>query len=973
MNNKVSSVLEKAHQDKAKGNYQKALRRLTEALAKHPDEVELYLEAADVCLEGGESLQATQHLRKAHSKFGMHKDRVDTFCREKLRTLGDPVLGKYLLENAIRRRDPDWASEMLDDLQDRTIRELLQRSRTKKRTLKTEESGGHSLKSEIVLNVMSEALLCLRLGRIKESMRSFLEILDDKPVENEVLEPFFRGLEKKFPKSGRIRFAYGCSLIYAQQYEKASARLVQGVKMEPKIGEEALERLRDLSESFEKPPESLQSALVEILLAQGDVLRAGEILKETLADNPEKAKWVIELLQPYVVEISESLMLHYLLMDAALVADQTNRVLETLKRICQSDSHKDDAFRWLENKSSEQFLPADVMLLHGEMALEAGDFARTVEIFKAIASSSPGDLPAVLNVLKKHKDGDPRLAEFYEEQAAKQKSATPRSDEGDGFEHFENKEFKFSSGTTQEIEIKTEEPAEASSETSDDRKTDEPKVVPVELDEGPFAGDRNVLGDHDEAEAPLADEPGKALEQGLGRAARGAGRGGSPEIVWEEEGADGVADPTDQPAVADQDQAWLETQSDSIIDRESGGESRTVEEQQPVKEGEKRTASSAADPQPSRRAREDEEVSGAAREAPDGIRAATVLSDAPGETEGAGDDRDAQPETSESQPAPETAEEAEAPDESTFEIDEKHVKSLAEALRVAGARLFFHVDEGTEPQAQDDTKTAGDIPKSAVEPTGAPAAGPAELPKAAADEETEVEHDDDDGAIAPKSMDDEVVEAETEADAQADVEAPKGFPQPSGEREEEAEEEILQDAAPDDTPHMVPTEDDAGADGKTGTPTDPFDARFDQFLDGRLDNGNILALVEEALESGRMEEARELLHFEPQDEAQEIARNLHLVHYHLAVDRPAHGLALIEAVDLSALAPEDRRDMLIGKAACHKRMNDYENADKIYTEIMKEFPSSDVERIAERNHERYLRAKRGGALVLEKTTSLSDD
>jgi tetratricopeptide (TPR) repeat protein len=304
MDNKVSSALEKALQEKNKGHYRRALKRLTEVLDNHRDEIELYLELADVCLEGGESLHATQHLKKAYSRFANDKDKIDSFARDKLKSLGDPILGKFLMEQSIKRRELDWACEALEGLQDRTIRELLQRTRTKKQTLNSAASGGHALKSELVMNVLSEALLCLRLGRFKESVRSFIQILDEKPVENEVLEPFFGGLEKKFPKAGRIRFAYACSLIYAQQYDKAMSRLVQSVTMEPKLAKDALERLRELTETFETPPDSLQDALVEILVAKGDVLRAGEILQESLADNPEKSKRVIEMMAPHVEELT---------------------------------------------------------------------------------------------------------------------------------------------------------------------------------------------------------------------------------------------------------------------------------------------------------------------------------------------------------------------------------------------------------------------------------------------------------------------------------------------------------------------------------------------------------------------------------------------------------------------------------------------------------------------------------------------
>ncbi|MGD8413789.1 MAG: hypothetical protein PVF33_06130, partial [Candidatus Latescibacterota bacterium] len=574
MNNKVTPVLEKALQDKVKGNYQKALRRLTEALEKHSDEMELYVEGADVCLEGGEPLQATHFLKKAYTRFSAEKERLDTFSREKLRKTGDPVLGKFLLELAIKRRELDWCCEILEDLQDRTVRELLQRTRTKKQTLTAAARGGYAIKSELVVNILSEALLCLRLGRMKAAVQAFIEILDDKPVENEVLEPFFGGLEKKYPKAGRIRYVYACSLIYTQQYDKAMSRLVQSVKMEPKIADEALERLRVLTEQFETPPPSVQDALVELLLAKGDVVRAGEILDESLANEPDQARRVMELLKPYVENVSDSLVLHYLYMEAALTADQTRRVLDKVNLIRRSEDHRDDLYQWLENKSTEQFLPAEIMIVHGEMALEAHHTSRAAEIFKAVFGSSPRDAQTVLAILEKHKDGNEKLTKLYDEQSEVLRANNPQqSDDGVEFEHFENEDFSFSSGPREEVE-NVDEPGPTA---QDDKKAPERTVEPLELDPGPHAESRDDVEETEPAE-PLEGMTSKSpLEIGLEQAAEAAARDGALEILWEEEDSDGVLDDADERSVVEDDDSWLVTQNDSIMGDEKTAASSPAE------------------------------------------------------------------------------------------------------------------------------------------------------------------------------------------------------------------------------------------------------------------------------------------------------------------------------------------------------------------------------------------------------------
>jgi tetratricopeptide (TPR) repeat protein len=266
MDPKAKSALDKALQEKVRGNHDKALKKLQEAIRKFPSEPELYIEAAEVCFEGGESLGATQFLKKAHTRFADERDRIVEFARERASTSNDPVVGKFLLEQLVKRRELTAALECLNDLQDRAIRDLLQRSRTKRQSLTSATAGGYALKGEMITNALSEALLCLRLGRFKEAVRTLLHLVEEKPVENEVLEPFFARLEKAHPKSGRVRVGYAASLLAANNPEAAMTRFVQAATIERPLADECLERIRDYRNGIEQPPASVDLATVEILL-----------------------------------------------------------------------------------------------------------------------------------------------------------------------------------------------------------------------------------------------------------------------------------------------------------------------------------------------------------------------------------------------------------------------------------------------------------------------------------------------------------------------------------------------------------------------------------------------------------------------------------------------------------------------------------------------------------------------------------
>lgn len=584
MDNKVSSILEKALQEKRKGNHHKALERLNEALQKFPDQVELYLEAADVCLEAGESLKATQFLKKAEGRFAGERERIDSFGRERMRTLKDPILGKFLLDQAIKHRDLSRASDMLDDLQERNVRELLQRTRQKKQTVASATNSGHTLTGEAVVVAVGEGLLYLRLGRMKEALRAFLDILEEKPVENDVLEPFFAGMEKKHPNAARVRYAYACSLMVSEQYEKAVSRFVQAVKLDAKLSDECLQQLRDLSGKFESPPEYLQDALVEILLVKGEVQRATELLRELLAKNPDKAKHILELTQPFVENIGECAVIHFVYVDAALHAEQPLRALDMLRKLCREESRRPEVLQWLEGKSANRFLPTDIMLFHAELALQAGNTDRGVEILEAVANNSPNDVPTILTVVEKHKERDPRLVKLLEKYA-KETPVTGASDDGSGFEHFENKEFRFSTGFSG---------SSPSSPGGGER--------PADGGVRPSAGRESIS---EKTAAAASKQPPAALEEGLLLAAEdvAAGRGGPVR-----DGENSAAEPAEKqtPSAASgsessEDTSWLETQGEKVMSIADHGDTEPLGKTGPEEKMAADTTAAAYDEEPERK------------------------------------------------------------------------------------------------------------------------------------------------------------------------------------------------------------------------------------------------------------------------------------------------------------------------------------------------------------------------------------
>lgn len=1009
MDNKLRSMLDRALQDKAKGNHQKALKRLNEALAKYPNEFELYLEAADVCVEGGESLQATQMLKRASKKFPSNEAQVMLFAQDKLRATGDSVLAKYLLERAIKGRKLDEAREVLEDLPDRAVRDLLQRTRTKKQSLTSASHGGYSLKGETVLNALSDAMLSLRLGRVKDSMTSFLKLLDEKPVENEVLQPFFASIEKTFPKSGRIRFALGCSLIASHNIPEAMRKLVSAARTESSLAVECLERIRHYSDTVEEVPFDVDRAVIELLMIEGDVDRAAELLQESLDKDPDLARNIVEMVGPQLEKFSNSDELNYVFLNAALMAEQTLRIIETIKRIKQEPGNTARLLSWLDCKAAEQFLPADVMLLHGEVAIAEKEYERATEVLTAVANNSANDVPSVLTLLERHKRADERLAKLFDELAAKQggERATASKGSTEDFEHFETSDFQFSSAKEDAFEVKPDP------ETKEALSGAEPLSLGGDYEEDPefdnFSG-RSVFGNTKKSESETIlweeEDANGEVETAGDAAASGApsnetlddtaqekdGTAHDPAASSEPEepaypadydddaeapviekkatgefslsshsgGRSRPADDVDDASQPDEAQ-WEDTSQTDEVPSEDTTQADDVQREDTTEAGASQwdDTNQASDEPPNEDAEQEESVELAVPVEPAAEQEEAVELAVPVEP------------VSEDEPEPVRDEN---PEQETPAITDEHVMSVAEGLYRSGAATFFHIDQddsaGTtqseEPAAAASDEGTPSTPErpAAEEPTTSPE--PVQAEDADAAVEAVAEEAD---ADAPTASDEAppVEEMDTRSTAAAADEV-----QPEAEAEAPA-------AEPEETQPASAAAPKEELEADTASPQvaevgDSFEERFDAYLRGELSNDDVIALMAEAVEGAHENELRELLYFEPASDEEKFARRLYQVDYHMMRSRPLAALEIIAEIQKDINSDEQRKQVWYKRAVCQRTVGDFEAANQTLNELRELAPDSEeIERLARRNHQQYLQNQSEGAPVLEKTTSLNTD
>jgi tetratricopeptide (TPR) repeat protein len=446
MNEKASSALQKAQQERKRGQFPKAIKRLEQAIEAFPDELDLYVEAIDVCIDGGELLQATNFLKTAQEKFTRERERLSGFIREKLQAVHDPSLARCVVEHAVKRRDLEAAFGHLGDVPDHIVRELLNRSKTKKQSLKSASHGGYSLRGEQMTNELTSALLAARLGQMKEAMETFVQVLEEKPVEQKMVDPFLAALEVDHPKSGRIRFARACSFRAAGLEADAVGRFIEAARLEPACAAACAQCLKAMRENA-KQAHKVERGLAEVLLIKGDLDDAAAVLREYLVANPENGREVIMLLRPYIDPAGGINPCTWFAIETALKIEQSNVALDILRPLQQRGGHAPEIFEWLEARAKDGFASAEIMMFHGSLAIEQKQFERAGEIMGAVCAAFPQSSNAVLAMIDRHRGAHPSLEALFAKYAEPEAEASLSGNDDSGdFQMFDNKEFHLDGG-----------------------------------------------------------------------------------------------------------------------------------------------------------------------------------------------------------------------------------------------------------------------------------------------------------------------------------------------------------------------------------------------------------------------------------------------------------------------------------------------------------------------------------------------
>ncbi|UCH85445.1 MAG: hypothetical protein JSW50_07090 [Candidatus Latescibacterota bacterium] len=402
MNSKVSSTLDKVRHERSRSNFKKALSRLDDAIKKFANELSLYTEGVELAMEAGESLKALQYIKTARGQFPDRRFEVWSFAIEKTRSYNDPIVGKFLIEHAVRSGDLTAAHSVAHSLKDHTADELLQRIRTKKQTLNSAFGGGMSVADDLMFNALSDALLCVRLSRFTEAMNGFLDILDENQRTPSQIEPFLAGLERDNRHNGELVYVLGCCYLISGQFDKAKKKISRALELSPSLRESAIQRVDSLDNNSAVSMDDHHMFLAGLLVGADD-RRACELLSQLLDRSPNRALEVLEMLEPTVVTLGDDISLHYIYVDAAILSGRAETATGLLRKIYQVKKHRPDLSVWLDKRFRRQNCSVEILKFAGETALNEAMYGKAVEIFKEVLAHDPQLAPAIKELLARHR------------------------------------------------------------------------------------------------------------------------------------------------------------------------------------------------------------------------------------------------------------------------------------------------------------------------------------------------------------------------------------------------------------------------------------------------------------------------------------------------------------------------------------------------------------------------------------------
>ena len=373
-------LLKKVEQERAKGQYDRALARLKEAIAEDPRDFTLAQEAASLCFALGRTLEGANVLRGAMKRCPQERPFALEMLEREFGTAHSAELGEILYESYLAVPDFDRAREVVIALAEGDRSRLLAKLRTKV-TAVTEEAPNDA--PRLVGLLFAEAIVLSATQRSDEFAATLERALDLEPAVNDTVGRLTKLELRQAPDCAPVHLLLVRCYLNIQKTDAAAEHAV-AAGLDPVMRGRALQLLDGAADA-----PSVARARGELLLRDGRCEDAHAVLQGLLDADPGAAATVRSVFEAVAGSAAGSPALR-LLHAVALARTNAHRpALKELQEAIEAGADPLAALAAADILQAEDAHGLDLMVVRGRCAVAAGDAAAASAAFKQVISTDP--------------------------------------------------------------------------------------------------------------------------------------------------------------------------------------------------------------------------------------------------------------------------------------------------------------------------------------------------------------------------------------------------------------------------------------------------------------------------------------------------------------------------------------------------------------------------------------------------------
>lgn len=373
-------LLKKVDQERAKGQHDRALARLKEAIAEDPRDFTLAQEAASLCFALGRTLEGANILRGAMKRCPQERPFALEMLEREFATTHSAELGELLYESYLAVPDFDRAREVVGGLAEPDRARLLAKLRTKLASV-TEEAPNDS--ARLVGLLLAEALVLSALQKSDEVAATLERALDLEPAVNDTVGRLSKLELRQSPQCAAIHAVLVRCYINIQKPEGAAEHAVAA-------GQDATQRgraLRLLETAGDSP--AVVRARGELLLREGRFEDAHAVFHGLLAADAHAATLVRSTIEAVTGANAATTPLRLLYAMALARTNAHRPALKELQEAVAAGADPQEALAAANVLHEADPHGVELMIARGRCAIAAGNAPTAADAFKHVLTSDP--------------------------------------------------------------------------------------------------------------------------------------------------------------------------------------------------------------------------------------------------------------------------------------------------------------------------------------------------------------------------------------------------------------------------------------------------------------------------------------------------------------------------------------------------------------------------------------------------------